>query len=58
MPISKKISEEMEHLNIENTDKEFLMKILKMEDGGLRNFMAPYEREIKEYLEQNKEEVE
>jgi len=52
MPISKKIIAEIEKLTATAKEKQLLTKILELEDGGLRNYTQPYEREINQYIEE------
>ena len=56
MPISEKITDEIKKLDAEQKEKELLLKMLNMEDGGMRNFTLPYENAIKEYLAMTGEE--
>ena len=51
MPISNKILIEIEKLDAKEQEKRLLRTILELEDGGLRNYTAPYEKEIKSFLE-------
>ena len=51
MPISKKITTEIEKLKATKKEKELLQIILELEDGGLRNYTKPYEREINAYID-------
>ena len=52
MPISKKILAEIEKLDASNKEKQLLTKILELEDGGLRNYTHPYEREIGHFIDE------
>ena len=51
MPISKKIILEIEKLDAAEKEKELLQRILELEDGGLRNYTSPYEKEINSFIE-------
>lgn len=51
MPISKKITSEIEKLKATKKEKDLLRTILELEDGGLRNYTKPYEREINVYID-------
>jgi len=51
MPISKKIIAEIENLDATEREKQLITRILELEDGGLRNYTQPYEREIGQYIE-------
>ena len=51
MPISKKILAEIDKLDATEKEKLLLTTILELEDGGLRNYTQPYEREISKYIE-------
>ena len=50
MPISNKIMNEISKLDVKEEEKKLLLKILEMEDGGLRNYTAPYEKEIADFI--------
>ena len=54
MPISKKIISEIEKLKATKKEKDLLRTILELEDGGLRNYTKPYEREINFYIDSMK----
>lgn len=51
MPISKKILAEIDKLDATSKEKQLLTKILELEDGGLRNYTNPYEREISLFID-------
>ena len=51
MPISKKIVDEISNLDAKQEEKILLMKILEIEDEGVKKFTAPYEKIISEYIE-------
>lgn len=55
MPISRKIVTEIEKLDATDRERKMLYKILELEDGGLRNYAAPYEREINSFIDENKD---
>ena len=57
MPISKKILEEVDNLNIKKPEKDLLVEILNFEDEGLRNYSKKYEEVIGTYIKENKEEA-
>ena len=59
MPISKKILEEIDNLNIKDKEKTILIDVLNFEDEGLRNYTKKYEEVIGDYIKQlNSEEGE
>ncbi len=55
MPISKKIVKEIEKLDASEKEKKLLQTILELEDGGLRNYTVPYEREINNFINETKD---
>ena len=55
MPISKKITSEIEKLDASKKEKQLLQTILELEDGGLRNYTKPYEREINDFIDGTRE---
>lgn len=55
MPISKKIVKEIEKLEATDQEKKLLQTILELEDGGLRNYTVPYEREINNFINETKD---
>ena len=55
MPISEKIVSEIKKLDATPQEKKLLIKILELEDGGLRNYTMPYEREINNYISERKD---
>ncbi len=56
MPISKKIISEIEKLDdVTPLEKELLTTILVLEDGGLRNYTAPYEKEINNFINEKRD---
>ncbi len=52
MPISKKIIEQINMLDIGTPEKDLLIKLLNFEDQGLPRYKNTYKSEIKEYLKQ------
>ncbi len=50
MPISEKIVSEIEKLDATPQEKKLLKTILELEDGGLRNYTGPYEKEINSFI--------
>ena len=57
MPISKKILEEVDNLDIKKAEKDLLVEILNFEDEGLRNYSKKYEEVIGTFIKENKEEA-
>lgn len=55
MPISKKIIDEVNALDIRKSEKDLLVEILNFEDEGLRNYTKKYEETIRKYIKENKE---
>ncbi len=55
MPISNKIVSEIEKLDVTPQEKKLLIKILELEDGGLRNYTSPYEKEINNFISKNRD---
>lgn len=56
MPISKKILDEVNKLDVGDKQKELIVSILTMEDEGLRNYTKKYEETIGLYIRKTKEE--
>ena len=56
MPISKKILDEVNKLDVGDKQKELIVSILTMEDEGLRNYTKKYEEAIGLYIRKTKEE--
>ena len=54
MPISRKITSEIEKLDASKKKKALLTTILELEDSGLRNYTKPYEKEIISYIDEEK----
>lgn len=56
MPISKKIEEQIQKLDIDNDLKELMMNVLKEEDKGTHAFKQLYNKMVDEYLKKKEEE--
>lgn len=50
MPISKKIIDQINNLDVDSDFKELMVAILNEEDKGNHRFKDTYERLIKDYL--------
>ena len=55
MPISEKIISEIEKLDATPQEKKLLKTILELEDGGLRNYTGPYEKEINSFIGEDRD---
>lgn len=51
MPISEKIINEIERISISAAEKQLMMDLLTIEDEGVYQYVGPYEKRIKAYLE-------
>lgn len=56
MPISDKIKYEISHCDAADDEKELMYRILKIEDQGILRFTSEYEKIIKDFFENHKEE--
>lgn len=50
MPISKKIIDKVDALEITEAERALMMEILKIEDKGSFRFEAVYEKAVKDYI--------
>ena len=50
MPISKKITEEIDKLDISNEEKELLVQFLKVDESG-KQYSKEYDRLVKEFID-------
>lgn len=51
MPISEKIIKEIEELNVSEDEKQLMLNLLNIEDEGVYQYVSPYEKHIKQYIE-------
>lgn len=54
MPISNKIKDQIELLDVEDDLKKLMICILEIEDKGTYKFKEAYEKAVKAYLEKSK----
>ena len=54
MPISKKIVEKIQNLNVDENFKVMMLDILRDEDSGVYRFKAEYEKHVNDYLAKEK----
>ena len=57
MPISDKIMQEISKWHATEDEKKLMYDILEIEDQGIFRFTVEYEKLIKAYIEDHKEEV-
>ena len=55
MPISKKIIDKVDALEITEAERALMMEILKIEDKGSFRFETVYEKAVKDYISQVEE---
>ena len=52
MPISEKLKNDINHLEIDNALKQVMQQILELEDLGGRQYKRAYEQLIDRYIEE------
>lgn len=52
MPISEKIIKEISELNVPDDEKQLMINLLNIEDEGVYQYVSPYEKQIKQYIEE------
>lgn len=55
MPISKKIIDKVDALEITPAERALMMEILEIEDKGSFRFEAVYEKAVKDYIKEVEE---
>ena len=52
MPISEKIIKEIHDLSVSDREKQLMLDLLDIEDLGVYQYVHPYERKIKKYIQE------
>ena len=52
MPISEKIIKEIHDLSVSDREKQLMLDLLDIEDLGVYQYVHPYERRIKKYIQE------
>lgn len=52
MPISEKIIKEIHDLSVPDREKQLMLDLLNIEDLGVYQYVHPYERFIKKYIQE------
>ena len=55
MPISKKIQDQIESLQVTQKEKALMLQILSKEDSGLKNYQKEYEQLVDKFILQSSE---
>ena len=56
MPISEKIIDEINKLNVENDMKKLMEEILQLEDDGVKRWNKEYQAKITDYIKWKEQE--